>query len=111
MYFIGSLAAQDKIEVLSKGEDQLLQMEPETTQLVSTMEYDTFRNDENQKEITDVLKTRNSSYIRRIPTTSVQSVTQRSYTSQSEYDQNRPMEQNSVGVEEKYNYLNSFCFV
>lgn len=78
--------------------NQLLQKEPEVPQFVSTTTYTSIQNEENQEEITEVLKTRKPSFIRRVPTSTVRSVTTQRYTtpSQSEYDSNRAKERNSV---------------
>lgn len=78
--------------------NQLLQKEPEIPQFVSTTTYTSIQNEENQEEITEVLKTRKPSFIRRVPTSTVRSVTTQRYTTpaQSEYDSNRAKERNSV---------------
>lgn len=77
-------------------QNQLLHKEPETPQFVSTTTYASVQNDENQEEITEVLKSRKPSFIRRVPTSTVRSVTTTRYTTQAEYDQVRPKERNSV---------------
>ncbi|XP_055315197.1 mucin-17 [Sitodiplosis mosellana] len=83
-------------------QNQLLQKEPEIPQIISTTTYTSIQNEDNQEEITEVLKTRKPSFIRRVPTSTVRSVTTQRYTtqsqsqSQSEYDPNRAKERNSV---------------
>lgn len=76
--------------------NQLLQKEPEIPQFVSTTTYTSIQNEDNQEEITEVLKTRKPSFIRRVPTSTVRSVTTQRYSTQSEYDPNRAKERNSV---------------
>lgn len=79
-----------------RGQNQLLQKEPETPQFVSTTTFTSIQNDENQEEITEVLKTRKPSFIRRVPSSTVRSVTTQRNSVQSEYDASRPKERNSV---------------
>lgn len=65
--------------------NQLLQKEPETP-FVSTTTYASIQNEDNQEEITEVLKTRKPSFIRRVPTSTVRTVTTQRYSIQTEYD-------------------------
>lgn len=76
-------------------QNQLLQKEPETP-FVSTTTFTSIQNDDNQEEITEVLKTRKPSFIRRVPTSTVRSVTTQKYAASSEYDASRTKERNSV---------------
>lgn len=80
----------------SRLPNQLLQKEPEPQQFVSTTTYTSIQNDDNQEEITEVLKTRKPSFIRRVPSSTVRSVTTQRNGGHSEYDANRTKERNSV---------------
>lgn len=64
---------------------------------VSTTTLTSIQNDDNQEEITEVLRTRKPSFIRRIPSVSVKSTTQRSI-SQPDYDSSRTKERNPVSI-------------
>lgn len=64
---------------------------------VSTTTLTSIQNDDNQEEITEVLRTRKPSFIRRLPSVSVKSTTQRSI-SQSDYDSSRTKERNPVSI-------------
>lgn len=89
-------------------QNQLLQKEPETPQFVSTTTFTTIQNDDNQEEITEVLKTRKPSFIRRVPSSTVRSVTTQRNSAQSEYDASRTKERNSVS---ESNTLNEKIFL
>lgn len=85
--------------------NQLLQKEPEVPQFVSTTTFTSIQNEDNQEEITEVLKTRKPSFIRRVPTSTVRSVTT------SEYDSNnRSKERNSVISRQKIIYYSFKIF-
>lgn len=79
----------------NRAHNQLLQKEPEIPQFVSTTTFASIQNEENQEEITEVLKTRKPSFIRRVPTSTIRSITTQKYPA-SEYDSGRNKERNSV---------------